>query len=53
MSLADPNALVAVSKDILTDKLCCIKILQFLTGGVGYLRLSCILAVKRLLLLQC
>ena len=33
--LANPNALVVISKDMRAVKLCANKILQFLTGGAG------------------
>jgi len=45
------NALVAVIKGMRAIKLCANKILQFLSGGAGLHRLTCIMAVKRWLLL--
>jgi len=41
------HALVAVDKGMQAVKLCTSKILQFLTGGAGYRRLTCIIAVRR------
>jgi len=43
--LPNPNALAAVSKGMRAVKLCTNKILQFLTGGAGWRRLTCILAI--------
>jgi len=45
------NALVAISKGTRAVKLCINKIIQFLTGGAGYSKLTCIMAVKSWLLL--
>jgi len=39
--------LVAVSKGMQAVKLCTNKIVQFLTGGAGWCRLTCIMAVKQ------
>jgi len=41
--LPNPNALVAVSKGMWAVKLCTNEIVQFLTGGAGKHRLSCIM----------
>ena len=43
----NPNALVAVSKGMWAVKLCTNKIFQFITGGAGYHKLTCIMAIKR------
>ena len=43
--LPNPNALVAVSKGMRAVKLCTNKIRQFLTGGAGWRRLTCIMTV--------
>ena len=45
--LPNPNALVAVSKGMQAAELCTNKILQFLTGGACKLRLTLIMAVKK------
>jgi len=49
--LPNTNVLVAVSKGMWAVKFCTNKILQFLTGGASWRRLTCIMAVKRWLLL--
>jgi len=49
--LSNPNALVSVSKGMWVIKLCTNRVLQFLTGGAIEHRLTCIVAVKQLLLL--
>jgi len=36
-----------ISKDMLAVKLCTNKILQFLTGGAGWRRLTCIMAIEQ------
>ena len=41
------EALVALSKGMRAGRLCTNKILQFLAGGAGQHRLTCVMAVKR------
>ena len=43
--LSHPNVPVAITKGVQAVKLCTNKILQFLTGGAGKRRLTCIVAV--------
>ena len=49
--LPNSNALVVVRKGMQAVKLCTNRILQFLTGGAGWCRLTCVMTIKRLLLL--
>ena len=49
--LPNSNALVVVRNGMQAVKLCTNRILQFLTGGAGWCRLTCVMTIKRLLLL--
>jgi len=47
----NPYALDAVSKGLQAVKLCCNKILQFISVGVGHHRFTCIMSVNQLCVL--